>query len=73
MSHVPMDAAPRIPPPNPRERKKQHLPVFDDLVANKSPQYIAGGATQNTARVAQWQASAPQCGETSAGCLHADT
>jgi len=31
------------------------LPVFEDLVANKSPLYIAGGATQNTARVAQWQ------------------
>ena len=35
--------------------RDQHLPVFDDLVSNKSPQYIAGGATQNTARVAQWQ------------------
>lgn len=33
----------------------KHTPVFEDLVANKSPQYIAGGATQNTARVAQWQ------------------
>jgi adenosine kinase len=32
-----------------------HLPVFDDLVQNKKPLFIAGGATQNTARVAQWQ------------------
>jgi adenosine kinase len=36
-----------------------HMPVFDDLVANHKPQYIAGGATQNTARVAQWQVSTP--------------
>lgn len=36
-----------------------HIPVFDDLVANKNPQFIAGGATQNTARVAQWQVNQP--------------
>ena len=35
--------------------EEKHLPVFADLVANHSPQYIAGGATQNTARVCQWQ------------------
>lgn len=35
--------------------EEKDLPVFEDLVANKSPLYIAGGATQNTARVAQWQ------------------
>ena len=33
--------------------------MFKDLVDNKSPQYIAGGATQNTARVAQWQVNQP--------------
>jgi hypothetical protein len=38
--------------------EEKHLPVFADLVANKSPQYIAGGATQNTARVCQWQTNA---------------
>lgn len=36
-----------------------HLPVFDDLVQNKNPLFIAGGATQNTARVAQWQVNTP--------------
>jgi hypothetical protein len=62
---VPIAAPPRNPPPDCLETKKQHLPVFEDLVANKSPQYIAGGATQNTARVAQWQASARRCRERS--------
>jgi len=31
-----------------------HLPLYKDLVDNYSPQYIAGGATQNSIRVAQW-------------------
>ena len=35
--------------------EEKHIPVFDDLVNNHKVQYIAGGATQNTARVAQWQ------------------
>jgi adenosine kinase len=39
--------------------EEAHLPVFDDLVKNKNPLFIAGGATQNTARVAQWQVNSP--------------
>merc|ERR1712166_1587766 len=32
----------------------KHQPVFAEMAAKKDVQYIAGGATQNTIRVAQW-------------------
>ena len=32
----------------------QHLPLYDELVASYPVEYIAGGATQNSIRVAQW-------------------
>ena len=32
----------------------KHLPIYQDLVDNYKVEYIAGGATQNTIRVAQW-------------------
>uniref|UniRef100_A0A7S2UNH2 Adenosine kinase n=1 Tax=Attheya septentrionalis TaxID=420275 RepID=A0A7S2UNH2_9STRA len=32
----------------------KHMPLYKDLVDNYKPQYIAGGATQNSIRVAQW-------------------
>eukprot|EP00961_Rhodomonas_salina_P105921 1426514-Rhodomonas_salina.1 len=35
------------------------MPVFEDLATNHKPLYIAGGATQNSARVAQWQVNEP--------------
>jgi adenosine kinase len=34
--------------------EEKHLPIYKELVDNYSPQYIAGGATQNSIRVAQW-------------------
>lgn len=34
--------------------EEQHVPIYKELVDNYSPQYIAGGATQNSIRVAQW-------------------
>jgi len=34
--------------------EEKHVPMYKDLVDNYSPQYIAGGATQNSIRVAQW-------------------
>jgi adenosine kinase len=34
--------------------EEQHLPIYKELVESHSPQYIAGGATQNSIRVAQW-------------------
>jgi len=32
----------------------KHLPIYQELTDQYSPQYIAGGATQNSIRVAQW-------------------
>jgi adenosine kinase len=34
--------------------EEQHFPLYDELMANPEVEYIAGGATQNTIRVAQW-------------------
>lgn len=34
--------------------EEKHQPIYKDLVDNFSPQFIAGGATQNSIRVAQW-------------------
>jgi len=34
--------------------EEKHGPLYKELVDNFSPQYIAGGATQNSIRVAQW-------------------
>lgn len=38
--------------------EEKHVPIYKELVDNYSPQYIAGGATQNSIRVAQWIMSA---------------
>ncbi|KAL3760830.1 hypothetical protein ACHAWU_007896 [Discostella pseudostelligera] len=38
--------------------EEQHLPIYKELVDSYNPQYIAGGATQNSIRVAQWIMSA---------------
>ena len=50
----------------------KHLPVFEELVANFKVQYIAGGATQNSARVAQWQVNVPGA-VTYTGCIGKDS
>mmetsp|Transcript_5182 Transcript_5182/g.10615 ORF Transcript_5182/g.10615 Transcript_5182/m.10615 type:complete len:346 (+) Transcript_5182:71-1108(+) len=34
--------------------EEKHLPLYKELADNYSPQYIAGGATQNSIRVAGW-------------------
>jgi len=34
--------------------EEKHVPIYKELVDTYSPQYIAGGATQNSIRVAQW-------------------
>lgn len=34
--------------------EEKHQPLFKELIEKYNPQYIAGGATQNTIRVAQW-------------------
>merc|ERR1719188_1628337 len=37
----------------------QHKPLYDELAAMKDVKYIAGGATQNSIRVAQWMLQEP--------------
>jgi len=39
--------------------EEKHQPVFAEMAAKKDVQYIAGGATQNTIRVAQWMLQTP--------------
>ena len=34
--------------------ESKHMPIYQDLVDNYPVEYIAGGATQNSIRVAQW-------------------
>merc|ERR1711933_259636 len=37
----------------------KHKPLYDELAAMKDVKYIAGGATQNSIRVAQWMLQEP--------------
>lgn len=37
----------------------KHIPLYEELVANFPVQYIAGGATLNSIRVAQWMLQIP--------------
>jgi len=49
----------------------KHKPLYDELTAMKDVKYIAGGATQNSIRVAQWMLQEP--GHTAyMGCIGAD-
>jgi len=49
----------------------KHQPIYAELAARPNVQYIAGGATQNSIRVAQWMLQAP--GATAyMGCVGSD-
>ncbi|XP_042475674.1 adenosine kinase 2-like [Macadamia integrifolia] len=49
----------------------KHLPMYDELSSKFNVEYIAGGATQNSIRVAQWMLQIP--GATSyMGCIGKD-
>lgn len=49
----------------------KHQPLFGEMIKNPNVQYIAGGATQNSIRVAQWMLQQP--GATAyMGCIGAD-
>jgi len=49
----------------------QHMPIYEELAAKPDVEYIAGGATQNSIRVAQWMLQEP--GKTAYfGCIGAD-
>merc|ERR1712190_589078 len=39
--------------------EEKHQPLFGEMVALPNVQYIAGGATQNSIRVAQWMLQTP--------------
>lgn len=53
--------------------EEKHQPLFKELVEKYNPEYIAGGATQNTIRVAQWMMSAKQPNHTAFfGCVGDD-
>jgi len=40
--------------------EEKHVPMYKEMVDNMKVEYIAGGATQNSIRVAQWLLSAPK-------------
>merc|ERR1712048_1262878 len=51
--------------------EEQHQPLFGEMVKMPNVQYIAGGATQNSIRVAQWMLQQP--GATAyMGCIGKD-
>jgi len=39
--------------------EEKHKPIYDEMTGMKTVQYIAGGATQNSIRVAQWMLQEP--------------
>ena len=49
----------------------EQLPLFDELKQTHEVQYIAGGATQNAIRVAQWMIQKPRA-TTFVGCVGQD-
>eukprot|EP00053_Salpingoeca_punica_P003361 m.42757 g.42757 ORF g.42757 m.42757 type:complete len:345 (+) comp12136_c0_seq2:79-1113(+) len=50
----------------------KHVPLYQELVDNHDVEYIAGGATQNSIRVAQWILGLPQA-TTYVGCIGKDS
>lgn len=54
--------------------EEKHEPIYKDLVDNYSPKYIAGGATQNSIRVAQWMLKSAGMADATAfmGCVGKD-
>jgi len=39
--------------------EEKHAPMYEDMIKNFEVEYIAGGATQNSIRVAQWMLQVP--------------
>lgn len=53
--------------------EEKHQPLFKELIDKYDPKYIAGGATQNTIRVAQWMLKKNQPRHTAfMGCVGND-
>jgi len=51
--------------------EEKHQPLFSEMTAMPNVQYIAGGATQNSIRVAQWMLQRP-CATAYMGCIGKD-
>jgi len=51
--------------------EEKHQPLFEELVKLPTVQYIAGGATQNSIRVAQWMLQSPEA-TAYMGCIGKD-
>lgn len=53
--------------------EEKHLPIYQELVNKYSPSFIAGGAGQNSIRVAQWMTKTVAPGQTAfMGCVGND-
>jgi len=48
-----------LKPANAILAEEKHLPLYDDLVAMKGVEFLAGGANQNTIRAVQWMLQTP--------------
>ena len=48
--------------------EEKHVPIYAELIEKYSVEFIAGGATQNSMRVAQWVAGKPGM-TTMIGCI----
>lgn len=52
---------------------EKHLPIYEQLAAMDKVEYIAGGSTQNTIRIAQWMLGDEAAGSTAfIGCVGKD-
>jgi len=51
-----------------------HMPIYEDLIKNHSAGFIAGGATQNSIRIAQWMLKASDIENATSfmGCIGTD-
>eukprot|EP00299_Pterocystis_sp_00344_P009483 c4007_g1_i1.p1 GENE.c4007_g1_i1~~c4007_g1_i1.p1 ORF type:complete len:354 (-),score=96.54 c4007_g1_i1:56-1117(-) len=61
-----------VKPNNAILAEEKHLPMYQELTDNFEVSYIAGGATQNTMRVAQWFIQSPPHVSTYVGCVGKD-
>lgn len=52
--------------------EEKHQPVYQELVDSYNPQFIAGGATQNSIRVAQWMMMDQKGNTAFMGCVGVD-
>jgi len=52
--------------------EEKHLPMYDEMVKLHKVEYIAGGAAQNSARVAQWMLGSARKSVAYIGCIGND-